>query len=336
MSILSVHDIQGLSAYQNKIRVPSGHSLQVEGTLKLPLWTDSTRPAGPETGMFGYNTEQEYLEYYNGTEWLAAGSSGAPDGLSAQTAAVSATQLKADYPAYTSGNYYYNIGGTVYQIYTDMETDGGGWMMFGYAGSTTSPGGDSILVPYNVFGSLSTSRSYGQTSFSRFDIAKQIQGAGTNSRMMWRRTDDSNVILIHSVEAAMWNVLGAAATGNWPAYNNTVGEQITYMKMSNTGPNGLVLRTNTSSNPHTCRYEPGGTGGGTNYPGIAWNSPFCNNSDNYGGFTNAINRRGLVYWETNGPQSAQQWFHGSILQMGGSTSPYTSRSRLDVEVYFKV
>lgn len=337
MSILSVHDIQGISAYQNKIRVPSGHSLQIEGSLKLPSWTNSTKPSSPEIGMFGYNSQQGYLEYYDGTTWKQAGQSSKPDGLTAATAALNGTQLKADYPNLPSGVYYYSIGGTTYQIYTDMEVDGGGWMLFGYAGSTTSPGGNSILVPFNYFGTLATTRAYDQTSFSRFDIARQITGAGPSSKLMWRRTNDQNKILVHSIESAMWNVLGVSATGGWPLFNNSVGDQITYMKMSNSGANGLVTRTNTSTNPHTCRYEPGGPGTSSNsYPGIAWNSPFCDNSDNFGGFTNALNRRAIAYWETNGPQSSGQWFHGSPLSLGDGTNPYGGQSRKDIEVYFKI
>jgi len=338
MSILSVHDIQGISSYQNKIRIPTGHTLELQGNIKLPVWTTATRPNSPEIGTFGFNTTLTLLEFYNGTTWQAANSSGKPDGLTASTAAVSGTQLKADYPNASSGVYYYNISGTVYQIYTDMVTDGGGWMLLGYAGSTTSPGGNSILVPFNYFGTVATTRVYDQTSFSRFDLARSITGAGAStSKLMWRRTNDSNKILIHSVETAMWNVLGTTASGNWPLFNNSVGDRIEYMKMSNSGPNGLVTRTNTSSNPHTCRYEPGGAGTTSNsYPGIAWNSPFCDNSDNYGGFTNALNRRAIVYWETNGPQSSGQWFHGSPLSLGDGTNPYGGQSRKDIEVYFKV
>ena len=73
MSTLSVHDILGLSAYNNKIRIPSGHSLDVEGNLKFPTWTTSTRPSGPETGSLGYNTETAVLELYNGTAWVEVG-----------------------------------------------------------------------------------------------------------------------------------------------------------------------------------------------------------------------------------------------------------------------
>ena len=57
MSQLSVHDIRGMSAYNNKIRVPSGHQLDVEGTLKLPTWTESTKPASPEVGIQGWNSD---------------------------------------------------------------------------------------------------------------------------------------------------------------------------------------------------------------------------------------------------------------------------------------
>ena len=73
MSQLSVHDILGLSAYSNKIRIPSGHALEVEGNLKFPVWTSSTRPSGPETGSLGYNSETAVLELYNGTAWVNVG-----------------------------------------------------------------------------------------------------------------------------------------------------------------------------------------------------------------------------------------------------------------------
>ena len=73
MSTLSVHDILGLSAYSNKIRIPSGHALEIDGSLKFPTWTSSTRPSGPETGSLGYNTETAVLELYNGTAWVNVG-----------------------------------------------------------------------------------------------------------------------------------------------------------------------------------------------------------------------------------------------------------------------
>lgn len=70
MSKLSVRDIQGLSAYSNTIRIPSGHKLAFEGNLKIPLWTTSTRPASPTLGMLGFNTDTNIIEIYDGSSWL--------------------------------------------------------------------------------------------------------------------------------------------------------------------------------------------------------------------------------------------------------------------------
>lgn len=87
MSILSVHDIQGISAYSNTIRVPSGHNLETfgkltaNGTLKVPVWTTETRPSSPEIGLIGFNdsTGVKTLELYNGTAWVTLGSVAKPN-----------------------------------------------------------------------------------------------------------------------------------------------------------------------------------------------------------------------------------------------------------------
>ena len=103
------------------------------------------------------------------------------------------------------------------------------------------------------------------------------------------------------------------------------------MKMSQSGDSGIVTKSRGggATNP-TERFETG-----PGYPGIAWNSSYNNNQDNVGSFTTYINRRGLVYWETNGPESQGQWFHGTVLAMGPSGGPYGSRNNRDVEVYYK-
>ena len=54
-----------------------------------------------------------------------------PDGSSAARAARSALEIKRHYPQKTSGNYFIkDAGGTARQIYCEMETDGGGWMLW--------------------------------------------------------------------------------------------------------------------------------------------------------------------------------------------------------------
>jgi hypothetical protein len=82
MSILSVHDLQGISAYSNTIRVPTGHNLETygklvaNGTLKVPSWQTTGRPATPEVGMIGYNLTLKVTEIYTGSEkgWVSIGS----------------------------------------------------------------------------------------------------------------------------------------------------------------------------------------------------------------------------------------------------------------------
>ena len=54
-----------------------------------------------------------------------------PDGSSANRAARSALEIKRHYPQKTSGNYWIiDNNGTARQIYCEMETDGGGWMLW--------------------------------------------------------------------------------------------------------------------------------------------------------------------------------------------------------------
>ena len=50
MSTLSLHDLQGFSTYSNTVRVPSGHTFQVDGRLKIPQGTTSNRPGSPANG----------------------------------------------------------------------------------------------------------------------------------------------------------------------------------------------------------------------------------------------------------------------------------------------
>ncbi len=129
MSQLSVHDIRGIAAYNNKIRVPQGHQLDIEGLMKLPQWTESSKPATPEVGLQGWNTETETLEFYDGTNWkaLARSAIGTQD-----SPATSAAELVANGQT-TDGVYWIKASSSApaQQIYCilDPAYDGGGWMV---------------------------------------------------------------------------------------------------------------------------------------------------------------------------------------------------------------
>ena len=302
-------------------------SLVVGGTdaLQLPIGTTAQRPTGA-AGYTRINSTNDILEYHNGTAWVQIG---VADGSSYSSAAANASDL-VDLGITTSGEYWINLPGAgPTLVYCDMEIDGGGWMMLGYAGSTSGVGNSNHMV-FHQIGTIATSRTYGQTSFSRFDYAHAMPGAGTSSWFMWKRTGDDN-ILVHTANEMYNRMPGGSSGGNMDFGGGTsVPYNITTMKMSNTGNTTLDIKSATAG--AGTRYE-----NGPGYPGISWNSDYNNNQDGQGGYNSWLNRRALVYWETNGPESQSQWFHGSVLDMGdGTVNAVASTSRKDVEIYFRV
>lgn len=245
------------------------------------------------------------------------------DGSSSSLAVAKAADIKAIYPSAPDGNYYINlpsIGVTL--MYCNMTADGGGWMRFAYAASVSGMGNSTHMV-FHQFGSINTDRNYNGTSYSRFDIARQMSGAGTSSQLMWRRVSDTNPILIHSADQLIYRMPGGAAGGNMNMNGSGSGYPITTMKMSNSGNSGIVSKTNG-------RYE-----NGPSYPGIAWNSAYNENTDNVGSFSTWLNRRSLIYWETNGSETNGQWFHADPLQMSGSRGATFGTEKKDIEIFFR-
>lgn len=139
MSTLQVRNIQGLSNFNNEVSLPSGHTLRVDGDLRVPQWNTAGRPVSPSTGFIGYNSEDEILEFYNGTEWVAAGSAKL-DGSSPDKAAVSGYQLVLDNPGISSGLYWIKSGSmpNALQMYVDTTQDGGGYDFYATKGSGPS------------------------------------------------------------------------------------------------------------------------------------------------------------------------------------------------------
>lgn len=139
MSTLQVRNIQGLSNFSNEVTLPNGHTLKIDGHLDVPTWNNSTRPSSPNVGFLGYNSEEEALEIYNGTEWQSAGSAKL-DGSSPEKASTSGLQLVTDNPGLSNGLYWIKSGSmpNALQMYVDTTYDGGGYDFYATKGSGPS------------------------------------------------------------------------------------------------------------------------------------------------------------------------------------------------------
>jgi len=97
------------------------------GSLVLPTAT----PGSLSTGMKRYNSSTKAVETYSGSSWV----SHLPvrtymhDGSTSPKAARSARAIKSLTGTTTDGLYWIDINGTPFEIYCDMNTDGGGWML---------------------------------------------------------------------------------------------------------------------------------------------------------------------------------------------------------------
>jgi hypothetical protein len=142
MSILSIHDIQGISAFNNTVRIPSGHKLDVAENLKIPVHNNSNRPSGTQ-GNLGFNSETNELEIYDGSQWSSIGSGSKLDGSTQALAAPDAQFIWDNRPDQrsTMANAYKWIlipgESTPRQVWCNFENNGGGgpggdrhgWMM---------------------------------------------------------------------------------------------------------------------------------------------------------------------------------------------------------------
>lgn len=128
-SIIRVDQIQtangtNVMSFDSTGKISSAAGIDVGNSFKLPSWTTAGRPATPQVGTIGFNTDDEAVELYNGTDWTPIGSGGKNDGSSPEKAATSATELKATLGASaTNGAYWYvfSDGGTR-QLWTDFTT----------------------------------------------------------------------------------------------------------------------------------------------------------------------------------------------------------------------
>ena len=138
----------------------------------------------------------------------------APDGLTSATASRSAYQIKQDFPGSTDGLYWIansNINsGTPFQIYADMTTDGGGWMILNVgAGNSTAPERSTLTSP-NTLGYLPRT-----TVIELAEECTEVQlRSGDSSVSYGHKTTSTSPLAIGALKNTSNDVNGAGTWAN--------------------------------------------------------------------------------------------------------------------------
>lgn len=136
------------------------------------------------------------------------------NGLTAATAATSAYQIKQVYPSSTDGVYWItntNInGGVPFQIYADMTTDGGGWMLLNVgAGDIAAPEASTLTAP-NILGYLPRA-----TVIELASLCTEVQlRAGASYSSYANKTTSTSPLAIGALKSTANDVNGAATWAN--------------------------------------------------------------------------------------------------------------------------
>ena len=142
MSQLQTGGLGGIAQTLNQVTVPAGHNLVIDGDIlhhngngafTIPAGTTAQRPGSPNRGDMRFNTSDDALEVWTGTDWKQYGIA---LGTSSGNPAESAAAILANDASATDGVYWlsHSGGSGAYQAYCDMSN--GGYILVGKVSSS--------------------------------------------------------------------------------------------------------------------------------------------------------------------------------------------------------